>query len=134
MRILNISTHPELLVLSTAYLQALGFQVAGVSNLRGVLAELEMGEEFDILILCHTLSDAQKRTLCESVTARCPAVRILELYLNKPRVTLGVAVEAATEFHDLMAALALDDADVNLGLPFGQPFSRSTTTMTTLAQ
>lgn len=134
MRILNISIHPELLVLSTAYLQALGFHVAGVSNLRGVSAQLEMGEEFDMLILCHTLSNAQKRTFCESVTARCPSVRVLELYLNTPRVTQGVAVEAATEFHRLMGALASEDADVNIGRPWGQPFSRSTMGLTTLTQ
>ena len=109
MKILNISTHPELLVLGSAYLQALGFQVAGVGDLPGVQDLLEVGEKFELVILCHTLADAQKRSICKLIMARCPAACILELYLTDPRAAQGVAVDATTEFHPLMRMLASDD-------------------------
>ena len=109
MKILNISTHPELLVLGSAYLQALGFQVAGVGGLAGVLGQFEVGEEFDLVVLCHTLDYAHKRCICEFIKARCPAACILELYLTDPRAAQGVAVDATTEFHPLMRMLASDD-------------------------
>jgi CheY-like chemotaxis protein len=117
MKILNISTHPELLVLGSAYLQALGFQVAGVGGLPGVLHLYEVGEEFDLVILCHTVDGAQKRSICEFIRARCPAVCILELYLSEPRAAQGVPVEATTEFHHLMRMLALDDPNSEFRRP-----------------
>ena len=72
MKILNISPHPELLVLGTAYLQALSFQVAAARDLPGVVEAFGAGQEFDLVILCRTLPDAQKRSICEFVRARCP--------------------------------------------------------------
>jgi len=117
MKVLNISTDPELLVLGSAYLQALGFQVAGVEGLAGVLDQFEVGEEFDLAVLCHTLDYAQKRCICEFIKARCPAACILELYLTEPRAAQGVAVDATTEFHPLMRMLAVDDTNSKIRRP-----------------
>jgi len=120
MKILNISTHPELLVLSSAYLQALGFHVAGVGDLPGVQDLFEGGEEFDLVILCHTLDNAQKRSICDFIRARHPAARILELYLTKPLAAQGVVVEATAEFHRLMRMLAWDDSTSEFRRPLRQ--------------
>lgn len=133
MKVLNISTHPELLVLGNAYLQALGFQVAGVGDLPGVLDLFEGGEEFDLVILCHTLDVAEKRSISEFIRARCPLARILELYLSQPHVTLGVAVDATAEFHLLMRTLALDGTNSEIILPLRRARSNPSMTWTKLA-
>lgn len=134
MKILNVSTHPELLVLGSAYLQALGFQVAGVRDLTGVQDLFEAGEEFDLVILCHTLADALKRSICESINDRCPAACILELYLNQPGAAQGVAVEATTEFHHLMRMLASDDTTSEFRRALRQAQSDISLTPAALAQ
>jgi DNA-binding response OmpR family regulator len=120
MKILKISTHRELLVLSSAHVQALGFHVAGVDDLPGVQDLFEGGKEFDLVILCHTLDDAQKRSICDFIRARYPAACILELYLTKPLAAQGVAVEATAEFHHLMRMLAWDDTTSEFRRPFRQ--------------
>jgi CheY-like chemotaxis protein len=132
MKVLHISTHPELLVLGSAYLQALGFHVAAVGDLPGVLDLFEGGEEFDLVILCHTLDLAEKRFICKFIRARCPLARILELYLTEPHVTLGVAVDATTEFHCLMRILALDGANSEIIPPLRQARSNASMTWTKL--
>jgi len=133
MKVLNISTDPELLVLGSAYLRSLGFQVAGVGDLSGVLELFEGGEEFDLVILCHTLDTAEKRSICQFVGVRCPLAHILELYLTEPRVTLGVAVHATTEFHPLMRILALDGTNSEMIPPLRQTRSNASMTWTKLA-
>ena len=132
MKILNISTHPELLVLSSAYLQALGFQVAGVGDLPGVLNLFEWGEVFDLVILCHTLDAAEKRSICEVINARYPAACILELYLTESRAAHGVPVEASSEFHPLMRMLASDDRTSEFRRPLRHVHSDVSMTRTAL--
>jgi len=133
MKILNISPHPELLVLGTSYLQALSFQVAAARDLPGVVDAFGAGEEFDLVILCHTLADAQKRSICEFVRARCPLARLFELYFTAPPITLGVTVEATTEFHPLMRILALDGTNSEIIRPLRQARSNASMTRSKLA-
>jgi len=106
MNILNISSDPELCVVGTAYLRALGFQAVGVRDLAGVRERFSGGESVDLVILCHTLNNGQKRSICESIRERIPLAQVLELYLTDPPVTPGVALHAVTEFQPLMRMLA----------------------------
>lgn len=114
MKILNISTHSELLVVGTAYLRALGFQADGVCDLAGLRALFGMGKQVDLVILCHTLDNDQKRSICESINGRIPLTQVVELYLTRPPVTHGIPVHATTEFQPLMRMLAECLAQVNV--------------------
>jgi hypothetical protein len=111
MNVLNISTDPDLLVVSIAYLSALGFEVVGVHDLAGVRELIDAGKHIDLLILCHTLNDSQKRSICELVTERIPLAQVLELYMAELPVTEEVAAHATIEFLPLMRILASDKAN-----------------------
>jgi hypothetical protein len=110
MRVLNISPHHELIVVGLAYLRALGFQAVGGYDLASVRDAFEDGEQVDLAVLCHTLSDGEKLSICEFICEQSPTTQILELYLTEPPATQEMAVNATTGFLPLMRALAFDRA------------------------
>ena len=105
MNILNISTNPELLVVGTAYLCHLGFDVIAAHDLATVRELSRFVKKADLVVLCHSLTATQKHSISQFIRSRNPSARILELYLGEPSATYGTAIETV-DFLPLMKTLA----------------------------
>ena len=55
-------------------------------------------EGFNLVVLCHTLSDLQRRIAIESARRRWPGVKVLQLFSSKEDFTsLGCALDDSIE-------------------------------------
>jgi len=55
-------------------------------------------EQFDLVVLCHTLSDLQRRIANESARRRWPGIKVLQLLSSRDDFTsLGCALEDAIQ-------------------------------------
>ena len=107
MRVLNIGSEVQLLHLRGAFLKALGFAVVSVHEVPPALHELQFAvRPYDVAVLCHTLSKANKLLLDSAIQDIASKPIIVELYLATSPVTSGIALDAAAHFPKLMAAWA----------------------------
>jgi hypothetical protein len=107
MRVLNIGSEVQLLHLRGAFLKALGFAVVSVHEVLPALHELQFaGRPYDVAVLCHTLSNANKLLLDSAIQDIASKPIIVELYLATSPVTSGIALDAAAHFPKLMVAWA----------------------------
>jgi len=107
MRVLNIGSEVQLLHLRGAFLKALGFAVVSVHEVLPALLELQFAARpYDVAVLCHTLSNANKRLLDSAIQDIASKPLIVELYLATSPVTSGIALDAAAHFPKLMVAWA----------------------------
>lgn len=83
-RILIVGEHLDLLRKRVVPLALTGAQVV-ISD----PAELEthIGQEcFNVIILCHTLSDLSRRSVTESAHRRWPRIRVLQIFASSEEV------------------------------------------------
>lgn len=102
MRILNTCGDCELMTVRSEYLWALGFEVESVlvsTQSNGIGGQ----GEFDLVLLCHTLSRCDKLWLMEEIRKHYPSAAILELYLTG-EPTSAFAIEAS-RFPQMMRSL-----------------------------
>jgi hypothetical protein len=74
---------------------------AGVQAIAADPNELEThvgGETFDLVVLCHTLSDVQRRIASESARGRWPRIKVMQVFCQKHDfASFGCALDAATQ-------------------------------------
>jgi hypothetical protein len=74
---------------------------AGIQAIASDPDELETHvgiESFDLVVLCHTLSDLQRRTASESARRRWPSIKVMQVFCQKHDfASFGCALDAATQ-------------------------------------
>ena len=112
MKFLNVSADTQLRHERVLYLKALGFDVINARNATSAITTLELDNEFDFAILCHTLTDEDKLLFTSFLKQTGARTLVVELVLADLPVTSGVALEADRDFQPVMVDLAesLDSA------------------------
>jgi len=114
MRFLNVSANTQLRRERGLYLKALGFEVLNARDVSSAITMLELGDEADLAILCHTLRPEDKLAFSSLLRRTGAKTLVVELVLADPPVTPGLALEADREFQPLMMSLAENLASESL--------------------
>jgi CheY-like chemotaxis protein len=89
MRILILTTDPELSLLRKRVLEDAGHEVIALNTEKEALATAEDPEQFDVALLCHRLPDATARKITRLYHDRHPeakVVYVVHLYGEWPEV------------------------------------------------
>ncbi len=100
--VLNLGYDPPLLETRSIMLKNAGFRVRSVASAAAALHALSF-QAFDVIILCHTVPERQRREVIEAARKRTPSVKTVVLY----RVTRAEAegADVALDSHDGPEAL-----------------------------
>ena len=77
MKILSLSSDPELATLRLAVLEAAGHQVQAITSDKDALKTAQGPEHFDVVILCHRLPAATARQVVRLLRQSHPDTRII---------------------------------------------------------
>jgi CheY-like chemotaxis protein len=89
MKILILTTDPELALLRQGVLQTAGHDVIAISSEREAMESAEKGAEFDVALLCHKLPDATSRKIIRMFRQSRPEgklIYIAHIYGEWPEV------------------------------------------------
>jgi CheY-like chemotaxis protein len=89
MKILALSTDPELVLLRKRILEISGHEVTGLSTEKEAMLAAEEDGRFDVVVLCHRLSDATARKLIRLFRERQPETKlvyVVHIYGEWPEV------------------------------------------------
>lgn len=76
--LLSVGTDETLLELRNTILRKSGYTVVSSSSPRKALIEFRAGD-FDLVILCHSISEADRQLLCQRMRLRSPGTPILQV-------------------------------------------------------
>ena len=77
MKILSLSTDPELSLYRKRVLEDAGHEVVALNSEREALEQVEAGDKFDVVLICHRLPDATARKVVRLVREGRPQTRIV---------------------------------------------------------
>jgi DNA-binding response OmpR family regulator len=89
MKILTLTTDPELSLLRKQVLEDAGHEVIALNTEKEALATAEAPERFDVAVICHRLPDAAARKIIRLYHERHPeakVVYVVHLYGEWPEV------------------------------------------------
>ena len=89
MKILILSTDPELVLLRQRILETAGHQVVAVSKEKEALEIAEEGTPFDVALICHRLPDATSRKIIRLFREKHPqskVIYVVHIYGEWPEV------------------------------------------------
>ncbi len=89
--VLVVGRHGTLLQSRTAVLEAAGFRAVAAGALASAVQALAT-EPVDTVVMCHTLSQADRETLVQVVRERRPSVQVIRLFTLYPHPEDGVDV------------------------------------------
>lgn len=77
MKVLSLSTDPELLSLRQFVLESAGHEVKSIANEREALELVQSDDSFDALFLCHRFPSATARQVVRLLRERHPGTRVV---------------------------------------------------------